>query len=293
MLDIALGCRRTAMKPHWTLDDIPWSDIEPDKVDQDLLEAIKAAALVEANSVDYVTYLHNVFAADASFKQAASHWGVEERQHGDALGKWAQIVDPSFDFERCLTEFRAGYQIPLDAETSVRGSPTGELVARCVVESGTCSFYSAIRDASREPVLQQIAGFIAQDEARHYLLFKTHLRRYLQNRKMSILARCKIAFCRVVETDDDELAYAYYSANIALHSDAEKYDRAACAREYARRTLQLYQFKHVRAAVHMILNATDLNPAGRFARFSVWLGWNAVQWRTRQLQRGAENLTAL
>ena len=45
------------------------------------------------------------------------------------------------------------------------------MIARCVVESGTSSYYSAIRDATEEPVLQEIAGRIAADEYRHYKLF--------------------------------------------------------------------------------------------------------------------------
>ena len=275
------------MNSFWTLDDIPWSDIEPGRVEPGLLEAVKAAALVEANSTDYVHYLHNVFASDESFKLAASHWGIEERQHGDALGRWAQIVDPSFDYEQCLNRFRAGYQIPLEADTSVRGSHAGELVARCVVESGTCSFYSAIRDRSDEPVLKRIAGFIAQDEARHYRLFKTHLQRYLDDPAMGTLQRCRIAFERVAETDDDELAYAYYSANVAPATGAKAYDRRDCARAYSVRTLQLYEFKHVRSAAHMILGAADLNPSNRLAKFGIWIGWKAIQWRTWRLRRTA------
>ena len=54
----------------------------------------------------------------------------------------------------------------------MRGSRAGELLARCVVESGTCSYYAALRDATREPVLRQICHHIAQDEARHYRLFR-------------------------------------------------------------------------------------------------------------------------
>ncbi len=281
---LPFGVCHHPMKSSWTLDDIPWSDIDPGRVDRELLQAVKAAALVEANSADYVRYLHNVFAADESFKRAASHWGTEERQHGDALGRWAQIVDPSFDYEQCLNQFRAGYQIPLEAESSVRGSPAGELVARCVVESGTCSFYSAIRDRSDEPVLKRIAGFIAQDEARHYRLFKTHLQRYLDEPAMGTLQRCRIAFERVAETDDDELAYAYYSANIA---PSTAYDRRDCARAYAVRSLQLYEFKHVRSAAHMILGAADLNPSKRLAKIGIWLGWKAIRWRTWTLRRTA------
>ena len=272
------------MKSHWTLDDIDWREIQPHAVEPELLEAVKAAALVEANSTDYVRYLHRVFAADEPFKEAASHWGVEERQHGDALGKWAQLIDPTFDYEQCLRHFRSGYQLPLDVQASVRGSPAGELVARCVVESGTCSFYSAIRDRTTEPVLKQIAGYIAQDEARHYQLFKTHLSRYLNARKMSVLRRCKIAYGRVAETDDDELAYAYFSANIAYSDPSKPYDRRSCAAAYARRTTQLYDFKHVRAAAHMILNATDINPSSRLSRLGVWVAWKALQWRLGRLQ---------
>ena len=275
------------MNSSWTLEDIPWTDIDPGRVDPDLLEAVKAAALVEANSTDYVRYLHNVFATDDSFKLAASHWGIEERQHGDALGRWAQIVDPSFDYEGCLSHFRAGYQIPLDADTSVRGSRAGELVARCVVESGTCSFYSAVRDCCDEPVLRRIAGFIAQDEARHYRLFKTHLQRYLDDPAMGTLQRCRIAYERVAETDDDELAYAYYSANIAPSATPAHYDRRECARAYAMRTLQLYEFKHVRSAAHMVLGAADLNPNKRLAKIGIWIGWNAIRWRTWSLRRTA------
>ena len=55
--------------------------------------------------------------------------------------------------------------------SSIRGSKRGEMIARCVVESGTSSYYSAIRDATDEPVLKEIAGRIAADEYRHYKLF--------------------------------------------------------------------------------------------------------------------------
>ncbi len=274
-------------RPAWTLEDVPWDLVEPAAVESDVLEAVKAAAVVEANSADYVRYLHNVFAADPAFRDAASYWGLEERQHGDALGRWAELVDPSFRYERALATFRAGYQIPVEVESSVRGSCAGELVARCVVESGTCSFYSALRDHTAEPVLRRIAGYIAQDEARHYRLFKTHLARYLESGKLGFRERCRIAWGRVAEADDDELAYAYYSANIAHGADPRPYDRRECAREYSRRAMRLYERRHLRGAAHMILNAADINPAGRFGRVLVWFGWHALRWRTRAARTAA------
>ena len=274
------------MTDTWSLNDIPWDELDPHRVDPNLLAVVKAAAVVEANSADYVRYLHRVFASDASFQGAAEIWGHEERQHGDALGQWAERIDPDFNYARCLKRFQAGYQIPVDAEHSVRGSRAAELVARCVVESGTCSLYAAIRDASREPVLRTIAGFIAQDEARHYRLFQTHLQRYLEGRPMGWVERCKVAFGRVFETSDDELSYAYYSTNIAEAEPDTRYERRRAAREYSRKVLRLYEYRHLRAAGHMICRAADLNPAHRISRFTLWMVWKAVQWRTGRLPAG-------
>lgn len=274
------------MTAHWSVDDLPWHTLDPSLVDRELLETVKTAALVEANSADYVTYLHNVFADDPEFKQAATVWGAEERQHGEALGRWAEAVDPSFKFAASLAHFRAGYRLPLGVEHSVRGSQTGELVARCVVESGTCSFYSALRDNALEPLLKQICGYIAQDEARHYRLFHDHLQRHARKHPLSLRVRLGIAIGRVIETDDDELAYAYYSANIALdQTRARTYDRAKFARAYWRRAMQMYGFKHLRTAAHMMLRATGIAPNGCLPRLGISIGWQLVQWRTHRLQR--------
>lgn len=273
------------MSQSWTLAQFRWDDITPAKVDRDLLETVKTAALVEANSADYVTYLRNVFADDEAFKAAADEWGVEEAQHGEALARWATAVDPSFDFPAALARFRAGYQLPLDVNASVRGSRTGELVARCVVESGTCSFYSAIRDRSPDPVLRAICHCIAQDEARHYRLFEDHLNRYLGNEPLGLWQRLKIAFGRVDETDDDELSYAFYSANVPEGSEA--YSRERCATAYWRRAIKLYQPRHVESAARMILRAARLKLAAPLLRLALSAVWWGMQRRLRRLEASA------
>src|SRR6202012_1713504 len=95
----------------------------------------------------------------------------------------------------------------------VRGSRRGEMIARCVVESGTSSYYSAIRDATDEPVLKEIAGRISADEYRHYKLFYDVLNKQ-DEPEMSFPKRLWVAIGRVTESNDDELAYAYYAANV-------------------------------------------------------------------------------
>ena len=274
----------TVMKSHWNIDDFDWSAVTPSRVPKELLETVKTAALVEANSADYVTYLRNVFAGDAAFVAAAEAWGIEEAQHGAALARWAAAVDPAFDFDTALARFRAGYQIPTDAAASVRGSLGGELVARCVVESGTCSFYSAMRDSSPDPVLRAICHRIAQDEASHYLLFERHLQRYLAREPMSLWQRLKIAFGRVDETGDDELAYAYFSANCAENTP---YDRIRCARAYWRRAMSLYQRRHLQSVARMILNATGLRVGPRLLNAALAAVWWGLQRRLATAARQA------
>ncbi|MGH8595246.1 MAG: ferritin-like domain-containing protein [Gammaproteobacteria bacterium] len=269
------------MRSRWSINDLAWDQLLPQRVGSDLLETVKTAALVEANSADYVRYLHSVFAGDSAFCTAATAWGEEEAQHGAALGRWAQGVDPSFDMAASLARFRAGYRLPLAATASVRGSRAGELVARCVVESGTCSFYSALRDRTDEPVLRQICHHIAQDEARHYRLFQAHLARYLDRERLGWWTRFRIALERVFESADDELAYAYYSANVS----GVPYTRATCAKAYTRRALAHYRRQHVLGATHMTLNAIFRQPGRRWVRLMSAAVWHLLQWRLRHLRQ--------
>jgi rubrerythrin len=244
----------------WTLDTIDWGRFDASKVDPEILRNIKAAAMVERNGGDYGIYLGRIFADDAVFVEDVQRWVTEEIQHGMALGRWAQLADPSWDFDAAFARFRAGYQLPLGATASVRGSQAGEMMARCIVETGTSSYYSALKDAADEPVLKQICAKIAADEFRHYKLFYEHMRRCLKRDKLSKARRLWIGWGRLAESEDDELAYAYYAANEPLDAP---YDRVRAHRAYARRAYPLYRPSHVQRAIAMVLKAVGLEPQGR------------------------------
>lgn len=260
------------MSQSWTLDDVDWAAFDASKVDADLLRTVKAAALVEANAPDYVAYLSVVFKDDDAMLGELDRWGEEEEQHGAALARWAELADPTFSFEKALKDFQEGYSIPQDVEQSTRGSCGGELLARCVVETGTSSFYSAMRDASDEPVLKEIASRLAKDEFNHYKLFYDHFQRY-EHDVPSKLRRLKIALGRVNEADDDELSYAYYCAN----TPSPDYDRESCARAYHARALGLYQRRHTDRLVAMIANACGIRLNRRVVKpltSAVWWGFS-------------------
>ena len=265
----------------WTLDDIPWQQLDRGAVEPDLLRVVKAAALVEGRSGDYADYLCNVFADDPEFQAQARAWGREEVQHGAALGAWAERVDPAFRYDEALQRMRAGYALPTDALTSIRGSRSAELVARCVVECGTSSFYSAIRDASAEPVLKAIAHRIAGDEFRHYQLFLKTLRRYRKRQPLGLARRLRVALGRIGETGDDELAFAYYCANCGRD---QAYDREACATAYEIGAARLYRPGHVARMVAMISKAVGLDPQGWPVRQLQRLTWRFFCWRRRRLE---------
>jgi hypothetical protein len=259
----------------WTLDDIPWASFDAALVDPGLVRIVKAASLVELNGNDYAHYLCGVFADDPAFQAVARIWGAEEVQHGLALGRWASLADPDFDHRAACARFTAGFRVPLDATLSVRGSRAGELVARCIVETGTSAYYTALGEAAREPVLKAICGRIAADEIRHYKLFSTHLERYLAVEPLSMWARLRIAIGRIHETGDDELAYAYHAAN----EPEETYDRRSAAREYERHTCALYRRRHVEHGVALLFKAVGLKRAGWLDRLATEVAWWGVRRR--------------
>ena len=186
-------------------------------------------------------------------------------------------ADPAFDFTKASARYSAGFRVDLNAQASIRGSQAGELIARCIVETGTSSYYTALADACEEPVLKAICRNIAADELRHYKLFYDHLKRYLDRDALNRLQRFKIGLSRMQESEDDELAYAYFAANAPEDAvyDHDKYTHAYAARAY-----RFYRPHHVERVVAMVFKACGLKP------HTIWQGIaNKVAWRLLDARR--------
>jgi rubrerythrin len=262
------------------MDDVHWSLFDPSRVDPTLLRAVKAAALVEYNAPDYVSYLKRVFAGQGpEIAATLEQWGREETQHGRALGRWAEMADPEFNLQDAFARFRKGYtpaHFAVSEDGSVRGSRRGEMIARCVVESGTSSYYTAIRDASEEPVLEEIAGRIAADEYRHYKLFYDTLNAQSEP-DLSFWKKLWIAVGRVRESDDDELAYAFYCANVLPEEEAAKpYDRKIFSRLASQASMAVYHRRHIQKLVQMVIKVIGANPHGWLANLAGALLWRRL-----------------
>ena len=271
----------TVYREGWSLDDVQWSRFDASRIEPWMVTAVKAAALVEFNAPDYVSYLKRVF-SDPATQSLIETWGKEESQHGRALGHWAEMADPSFNLQETFDRFRAGYQPPHfagDETASVRGSRRGEMISRCVVESGTSSYYSAIREATDEPVLKEIAGRIAADEYRHYRLFYEILNRQKEP-DLPFWKKLIVAVGRINESDDDELSYAYYCASVPKSGEAATpYVRAQYAKASYKTILRIYRRHHVQRLAQMVSKAVGADPQGRLTQAAGGLLWRMLRVR--------------
>lgn len=185
------GATLQAQRPasHWKIEDLDFSRIEKDKAraDENLFYLAASASFIESGSDLYTHNLVDYFRGDAEVTDwLAGHWEPEELQHGRALRAYVEHVWPEFDWERAYAGFigeYAGYcKVELLAAT--RGL---EMAARCVVETGTATYYRAMaRYAERagEPVLCDLARRIAADEVNHYKHFYRYFRRYRAQEKL-------------------------------------------------------------------------------------------------------------
>lgn len=250
----------------WQLDSIPWPIFDPAKVDPKLLSQAKGAALVEANAADYVAYLRGVFRNDPELLIEIEEWGKEEERHGAALRRWCEMADPSFDYPAAEVRFKKAYRIPAPTE-SVRDSPARELVARCVVEIGTSTFYTALKDACEEPLLKEICRRIAGDEVRHFNMFLKYLtQRYAKEEHVGCFARLKTVLERVHEVDDPELTLAHFAANLGEDFDPQQFP--SYAKKYMNEAFGYYHAKHFMMSVPMLAKAIGISLGTRVSHFS-------------------------
>jgi hypothetical protein len=130
-------------------------------------------------------------------------------------------------------------------------------------------------------VLKAICKQIAADELRHYRMFLDGMRHQHSLERLSLLGRLRVAFGRIRESDDDELAFAFHCANEGTND----YDHQRSNKAYGALAYQLYQFHHAQRAVGMVFKATGLNPQG-------WLSRGTARWAWRKMQSRAQQSAA-
>ncbi|OAI68569.1 ferritin [Ralstonia solanacearum] len=160
----------------WTMDDIAYGSIDIARVrnHRTLFYLVASASFIESGSDLYAGNLAQYYAdRPETAHWLIHHWEREELQHGRALRRYVETVWPEFDWARGYARFFEDYSVTC-AIDQFEPTQALEMVARCVVETGTATFYRAIAQAAAdadEPVLRDLASRISADEVRHYKHF--------------------------------------------------------------------------------------------------------------------------
>lgn len=172
---------------HWKIEDLDFSRIALDEVraDENLFYLVVSASFIESGSDLYTQNLIDFFQGDNEVTDwLSNHWEKEELQHGKALRAYVRHVWPEFEWDTAYAGFLEEYATYCKVELL---APTRalEMTARCVVETGTATYYRAMARSTTEPVLHDLASRIATDEVNHYKHFYRFFRRYREQERLS------------------------------------------------------------------------------------------------------------
>ena len=244
----------------WSLDDIPYEQIDRSVVGDDevLFSLIASASFIEITSE---TYTRNLVAFCAGDDEVVAWlqegWQHEEVQHGAALRRYVETAWPDFDWESAYRSFLDEYMRVCSVDL-LAPSRALEMVARCVVETGTSSFYRMLAEAAPEPVLRHLAAFISRDEVDHYKHFYRFFRIYAEREHPGRAAVLKTLVKRTGAVDAEDASIAFKHVRLARHPDLPYRDEEYTA---FRRKLVPMARRHYRfdLAVKMLLKPLGLS----------------------------------
>lgn len=250
-----------AARQRWTLEDIPWQAIRHDVVarEEELFYLVVTASFIEITTELYTRNLMDYFAGDAEITAwLDNHWEPEELQHGQSLQRYVRIVWPHFPWEPAYQAFLGEYSACCKVDL-LEPTRSMEMAARCVVEMGTASYYTALSRLSRDPVLTMLTHRIRDDEVRHYKHFYHYFLRYRAHEGASRTRVLRALWHRLRMIDGEDGFIAMKHVYMARHPgrsfdrlvyrDLQKRCRHAAARH----------FPH-EMSIKMLIKPLDLGP---------------------------------
>jgi hypothetical protein len=243
----------------WRIEDIDLTRIDRQKAvaNEDLLLLLCAASFIESGTDLYTSNLSKFFDGDPEVSAWLNNeWEPEEMQHGRALKTYIAYVWPEYDWDTAFRNFMEEYSLTCSVEDFEKTRAL-EMVARCVVETGTATLYRAIGECSDEPVLKEITDNIRTDEVRHYKHFFKYFKKYNKIEGNGRLAVLGALMRRVMEikNEDSEIALRHVFAiryPERVRDQAYNRERAARINALVRRNLSADM------CVKMLLKPLDL-----------------------------------
>jgi Fatty acid desaturase len=173
LLGDGLFCKlfEEAERVRWRMTDMPWHELERDKVSPGLLGLVREVTASELTTFSATRRFLQEFADDADLSQWMAVWFYEETKHPQVLMRWLSAFGQSFD---------SAFVLRGRATAPFMKSRFGTLVTNVISELVASASYLSLSRHSPEPVLAQIAKNLAADEARHAASFYAYARRMLE-----------------------------------------------------------------------------------------------------------------
>ena len=206
------------------------------------------------NEVKVLPILRSYFKDDSELTcWLRDHWRRDEVQHGQALKAYVQTAWPQFDWEQAYLAFSREYGALCTVE-QLEPHKALELIARCVVETGTSSFYRAMQNYVQEPVLRSLIDKIRIDETSHYAHFRRHFLRYNWDERHSFMSVARTIWRRLkaISNEDAYIAFKHVHAQNKPDTDAIKLRAAWGQYNQAVKKLSRHYYPH-RSAIKMLV----------------------------------------
>ena len=165
----------------WRLHELPWDQLDLDKVTEADRAAVLATAVIESGVPHYSKLWELVegFIADWELAQFVTLWAGEEERHNVALARlvkllgkgdeanadWARVA--AFDFPKAQKA-----ECPSRCYNSIPGMLTYTIVQELV----TWKFYSSAARQSKSRLVRETFSKIGEDEMRHHVWYREALK---------------------------------------------------------------------------------------------------------------------
>ncbi len=162
---------RRLEKVRWELSDIPFADVDRDRISQETLTFLRVNCLMELSSLYATRMFLRDFRSNADFCQFMSIWYYEEMKHYLVLREYLKLFGAEPDTAR-FTE--------LDTELTPSPWPPTLALHYCG-ELRLGMWYRRWSEENEEPVLSLIYKHIANDEFRHAGCYKEFMDRAVRD----------------------------------------------------------------------------------------------------------------
>jgi acyl-[acyl-carrier-protein] desaturase len=193
MRDLVGGAVGRAVERQWSIEDLDWSTLDPDRLTDADRSVVRFITFIEDHIPGYLTYFLDAFPLAGTDKDGQDlaieefcfnreyfrfliSWAYDEERHASVLTRYqveSRMTEPDALQLELAEEGRKRFLLPYE-------SPIQAFTYTLVQEKATQLFYQRFREVVTEPVLRDLLNRLARDEARHFAFYYHLVGEYLR-----------------------------------------------------------------------------------------------------------------